>query len=264
MAGQKPAARRSPAAKQGPVRPGSPTARPATASKRQTAGKPKSTGASRPDTSRSASASGTGNGTAKGKTRTAGNDAAAVTPKAKAATIGVTSPPRGPVGGLLHAAWSPFRSMGGLALTTLILSLYGLGASIYLTIAHYDTHITLACSDKGLINCEEVTTSSQSMVFGIFPVAVLGLAFYVFMVAVNSPWGWRLDWPAVRWLRLGSVIAGMGFVLYLIYAEVDQIHAICLWCTSVHVATFLIFAVLVFHSALTWERQAGAASRRLT
>jgi uncharacterized membrane protein len=264
MAGQKPAARRSAAGKQGPVRAGSPTARQATASKRPTAAKPKSTGASRPDIARSATATGTANGTAKGKTRAAADASTAVTPKAKAASIAVTEPARGPGGRLLDAVWSPFRSMGGVALTTLILSLYGLGASVYLTIAHFDTHISLACSDKGLINCEEVTTSAQSMVFGIFPVAVLGLAFYVFMVAINSPWGWRLDLPAVRWLRLGSVIAGMGFVLYLIYAEVDQIHAICLWCTSVHVATFLIFAVLVFHSAMNWEKQAGAASRRLT
>ncbi len=156
---------------------------------------------------------------------------------------------------------APFHSLGAVPIATFILSLYGLGASIYLTIAHYDTSITLACSDKGLINCTEVTTSPESMVFGIFPVAVLGLAFYVFMVAVNSPWGWRLSRPAVRWLRLGSVIAGMGFVLYLIYAEVDLIHAICLWCTSVHVATFLIFALLVFYTAFSWEKPAMAGSR---
>ncbi len=151
--------------------------------------------------------------------------------------------------------------MGGAPLVTLILSLYGLGASIYLTIAHYDTAVTLVCSDKGLINCEEVTTSPESVVFGIFPVAVLGLAFYVFMVAVNSPWAWRLKSPAVRWARLGSVIVGMCFVLYLIYAEVDEIHAICLWCTSVHVATFLIFAVLVFYSAFSWEKPAAVSQR---
>jgi uncharacterized membrane protein len=58
----------------------------------------------------------------------------------------------------------------------------------------------------------------------------------------------------VRWARLGSVIVGMGFVLYLIYAELDQIHAICLWCTSVHVATFLIFTLLVFQAAFSWNR----------
>jgi uncharacterized membrane protein len=150
--------------------------------------------------------------------------------------------------------------MGFVALVTFVLSLYGFGASIYLTIAHYDTGISLACSDKGLVNCQAVTTSSQSMVFGIFPVAVLGLAFYVFMVAVNSPWGWRLQLPAVRWARLGSVVVGMGFVLYLIYAELIQINAICLWCTSVHVTTFLIFVLVVFHSAFTGGK--AAAQRR--
>ena len=41
----------------------------------------------------------------------------------------------------------------------------------------------------------------------------------------------------------------MGFVLYLIYAELIQIGAICLWCTSVHVATFLIFALIVFYTS---------------
>ena len=268
MAGQKPAGRRSATTrqagtKQAPVRSGSPTARPDGASKRQTAGKPTGTSAGRPDTARPASPTGTGSGSAKSKSRTPAGGTPAVTPKAKAAAIPVTGPARGPAGRLLSGVWSPFRSMGGLALATLILSLYGLGASIYLTIAHYDTHISLACADKGLINCEAVTTSPESIVFGIFPVAVLGLAFYVFMVAINSPWAWRLSWPAVRWLRLGSVIAGMGFVLYLIYAEVDQIHAICLWCTSVHVATFLIFALLIFYSAFNWEKSAAPASRRV-
>jgi uncharacterized membrane protein len=264
MAGQKPAGRRSASAKQGPVRPGSPTARPATASNRPAAGKSKAAGTGRPDTARSASATGTGND----KSRTAARGATAVRAgaktgngaRAKAPVSPAAEPARGTAHGL-GALWSPFRSMGALPLVTFILSLYGLGASIYLTIAHYDSHVSLICSDKGLINCEEVTTSSQSMVFGVLPVAVLGLAFYVFMVAINSPWGWRLSWPQVRWLRLGSVIVGMGFVLYLIYAELDQIHAICLWCTSVHVATFLIFALLIFHAAFSWETSAARGDR---
>jgi len=52
-----------------------------------------------------------------------------------------------------------------------------LGVSIYLTVAHYTTSVSLICSDKGLVNCEKVTTSAQSMIFGIFPVAVLGWRF---------------------------------------------------------------------------------------
>ena len=72
------------------------------------------------------------------------------------------------------------------------------------------------------------------MVFNIFPVAVLGLAFYVFAVVIFSPWAWRFTGGAIRlgapfritsrgvdMLRLGSVIVGMGFVMYLIYAELQ-------------------------------------------
>jgi uncharacterized membrane protein len=286
MAGQKPAGRRSGGAQQGPVRPGSPTARPAPASAGRGSGKPKGqSGAGQGNPGGTANK--TGNGVAGGRSRPSGSGGATATGSVKSGARSSSAVKPGPgaasaadqaAGRVLQAIWSPFRwigtlplarrivspfgSMGWLPLTTLILSLYGLGASIYLTVAHYDTSVTLACSDKGLINCLAVTTSSESVVFGIFPVAVLGLAFYVFMVAVNSPWGWRLNWPPVRWARLGSVIVGMAFVLYLVYAEVDEIHAICLWCTSVHVATFLIFALLVFHTTFTWDKSAGQTGTR--
>jgi len=134
-------------------------------------------------------------------------------------------------------------------LTTWVLALAGLGVSIYLTIAHYGSSAILVCSEKGLINCAAVTTSPESVVFGIFPVAVLGLAFYVLMVAITSPWAWRSSWPVIRWVRLGSVAVGMVFVLYLIYTELITLNAICLWCTSVHVITFLLFALIVFSAA---------------
>ena len=135
-----------------------------------------------------------------------------------------------------------------LQLTTWILSLGGLGVSIYLTIAHYSTAVIRACPATSTINCEKVTTSPQSIVLGI-PVAVLGLAFYVFMAAANSPWAWRMSWPPVRWARLGSVVIGILFVLYLVYTELFTIGAICLWCTSVHVITFILFALIIFSAA---------------
>jgi len=133
-------------------------------------------------------------------------------------------------------------------LTTWILSLGGLGVSVYLTIAHYNTAVTLACPATSTVNCEKVTTSPESIVFGI-PVAVLGLAFYVFLAVVNSPWAWRMTWPPLRWARVGSMVAGILFVLYLIYAEMFKIGAICLWCTSVHVITFILFVLIVFSAA---------------
>jgi uncharacterized membrane protein len=153
-----------------------------------------------------------------------------------------------------------------LQLTVWLLSLFALGMSTYLTITHYDSAVPLACSAKGLINCAKVTTSPQSMVFGIFPVAVLGLAFYAFMAVINSPFGWRHNalkvgpLPEVKWIRLGAIVVGMGFVLYLIYAELIEIGNICLLCTSVHLATFLIFALLIYE-ATSWGLSAAGTRR---
>jgi uncharacterized membrane protein len=128
---------------------------------------------------------------------------------------------------------------------TWALAIAGLGVSTYLTITHYDSSVPLACSDKGVINCALVTSSAESMVFGIFPVAVLGLAFFVVMTAAVSPWAWRLKFPQLTWIRVASVIVGIGFVLYLVYTELFTLDAICLWCTSVHVLTFLLFVLVV-------------------
>ena len=62
---------------------------------------------------------------------------------------------------------------------------------------------------------------------------------------------WRSRRREIALARLGSVIVGVGFVLYLVYVEVIQVGAICLWCTSVHVMTFLLF-VLVSLAAAVW------------
>jgi uncharacterized membrane protein len=162
------------------------------------------------------------------------------------------TPARGRGGALAadSAADIPFGAPTWLQWTSLVLSLAGLGMSIYMTIAHYTSTNILVCSSKGYIDCAKVTTSPESMVFNIFPVAVLGLAFYVFMTAINTPWAWRSGIAAIWWARLAGIITGIGFVLYLIYAEVIQIGNLCLDCTTVHVITFLLFVVLVFAATM--------------
>ena len=144
-----------------------------------------------------------------------------------------------------------------LQLTTFALALAGLGVSIYLTIAHFTESTLLGCSESGLVNCTKVTTSAQSYVFGI-PVAVLGLAFYLFLAAIMSPWAWRAARREVHLLRLASLVVGIGFVLYLIYAELIIIGSICLYCTSVHVITFVLFVLTVIAAAV-WGLKPGAA-----
>lgn len=128
-------------------------------------------------------------------------------------------------------------------------SLLGIGVAGYLTIVHYTTSVTLACSDTGLINCEKVTTSPQSMVYGV-PVALLGLIWFVVMLALSTPWAWRSPAPWLWIGRLAWVIGGIAMVLHLIYAELFQIDAICLWCSAVHVLTLVLFAIVTIATAL--------------
>ena len=127
-------------------------------------------------------------------------------------------------------------------ITTLLLSVYGLGASIYLTYTHFQPK-ALFCASNATINCEKVTQSPQSYVFGI-PVAMLGLAFFVPMILLCLPAAWRTGTRWVHWARLALSVTGIGMILYLISAELFAIKAICLWCTSVHVVTFALFVVI--------------------
>ena len=134
--------------------------------------------------------------------------------------------------------------------STLLVSAAGLGVSIYLTIAHYTTTVTLACPETSTVNCEKVTTSAESMVFGI-PVAVLGLVYFVAMLGLNSPPAWRSSAPLIRWTRLGAAVTGICFVGWLVYAELFDIDAICLWCTSVHVINLILFSLIAIGTAAT-------------
>ncbi len=133
------------------------------------------------------------------------------------------------------AAWLRWATFG--------LAILGLAASAYLTYTHFTDSALAGCTETGgAVNCGKVTTSPQSVVFGV-PVAVLGLAFYVFLVAIMSPFAWRSRRREIALVRMLSLVVGIGFVLYLLYAELFQIDAICLYCTSVHIITFLLFVL---------------------
>jgi len=147
---------------------------------------------------------------------------------------------------------SPAGPPAWLQWTTLALAVIGLGLSAYETYAHFNGSHLAGCptGGNGTFNCTAVITSSQSVVFGVFPVAVLGLAFYVVVTALMTPWAWRIQRREVGLLRLAAMVAGMGFVMYLIYAEVVQIQDICEYCTGVHIITFLLFCITVFSAAI--------------
>jgi uncharacterized membrane protein len=137
----------------------------------------------------------------------------------------------------LHPRWP------GLVGT--IASVAGLGVAGYLTYEHYTGSSSLICSDKGIVNCLAVTTSSYSNVAGV-PVAVLGLIFFAVMLVLQLPAMWSREEPAIRKVRVAWAVIGLGTVIYLLFAELFEIDAICLWCTAVHVLTFIVFVSTVF------------------
>ncbi|MFC7595375.1 vitamin K epoxide reductase family protein [Terrabacter sp. GCM10028922] len=137
-----------------------------------------------------------------------------------------------------------------LPAVSLALVVAGLLVSAYLTFEHFTANATLACSIGGVVDCAKVTTSAWSTFMGV-PVALLGLLFFIVLLGLCWPSTWR---RRERWLdpaRLGWVTIGLGMALYLVWAELYRIHAICLWCTAVHVLTFLLWIIVLFGQILS-------------
>lgn len=126
--------------------------------------------------------------------------------------------------------------------------LAGVVVAAYLTYAHYTSPSVLACSDKGLVDCAKVTTSSYSQIFGV-PVADAGLAYFAVMGGLCSPWAWSSAHRGLRLARVLGSLAGVGMVLWLIYVELFRLDAICLYCTIVHALTVLLFITVSLGTA---------------
>ena len=100
------------------------------------------------------------------------------------------------------------------------------------------------------MDCVKVTSSPWSTILGI-PVAPLGLVFFAVMLVLCRPSLLRRRSTALDVVRLGFCGVGLLMALYLLWAELFQIHAICLWCTGVHILTFLLFVTLLFGLVLS-------------
>ncbi len=125
----------------------------------------------------------------------------------------------------------------------LLVCILGLADAAYLTYAHYTSATNLACSTTGVFNCATVTTSQYSHIFG-FPVSVLGLLFFAFMLPFMLPAAWRSSNYLLRAIRLCASVVGVGVVLWLVYVEIVKLRALCEYCTGVHVLTLALFLVV--------------------
>lgn len=144
---------------------------------------------------------------------------------------------------MAHARFA--RHSGGTTGWQLTLGSLGLLVSAYLTATHYFAEqVPLACSTGGFVDCEQVTTSSESMI-GPAPVAVLGLVW--FAVFVGLVLGRRLR-RGLHHLQMAWAVLGLLSVFYLVYAELFLIGALCLWCTVVHVLVVVLFLMTLWEA----------------
>jgi uncharacterized membrane protein len=134
--------------------------------------------------------------------------------------------------------------------------LAGIGISIYLLIVHYEPNL-LICHTGSVVNCEKVLTSPSSVILGI-PVPIFGVLYFIAMAAVCIPSAaWRSEAPWLAWGRIAAVVVGMGMVIWLVGQEALVLHAICLWCTGVHILTFIMFLIVI----TGWEDTGYAQAR---
>jgi uncharacterized membrane protein len=124
----------------------------------------------------------------------------------------------------------------------------GLAVAGYLTLVHYaQGQVPLACASSGLVNCDLVTSSAQSTL-GPAPVALLGLVWFAGMLALVA-FEERLRQPGLLLAELVWTAGGLLVVLYLVFAELFLIGAICSWCTLVHLVVVTLFLLTVFRVA---------------
>ncbi len=108
----------------------------------------------------------------------------------------------------------------------LALCAVGLGVSAYLSADAFDPSVGLACPSTRFVDCVKVTASPYSHIVGV-PVAVLGVAWFAVMAALIY---FKADSYVLPFWSLGIVFVG-----YLIFTEVFLVHAICVYCTVVHI-----------------------------
>ena len=127
-------------------------------------------------------------------------------------------------------------------------SLAGLGIAAYLTSVHF-AGVPLACSATGVVDCTRVLTSAYSVVPGTaVPITVPGILWFLVSLGLalgearqpqrRSLWRWHLAWAL-----LGTVT-----VLYLVGVELVALHAICLWCSGVHLLVVAILLTTVYRA----------------
>lgn len=153
-----------------------------------------------------------------------------------------------------------------------VMSLIGLWASGTVLVIFYTLNQQLPLCPTGSyfgihLDCGQVLSSSYSKLFGV-PLELLALFYFavnlgmVYLIAFGSDRASNLTLQVL----FGWRFIGVAIVPYLVFVELFLLHAVCVYCTVMHVAILLDFATvsyfLFFGKGALWGME-GAADTSL-
>lgn len=132
------------------------------------------------------------------------------------------------------------------------LACIGLGVAGYLSFVEVN-QVAAACGPVG--DCNTVQQSPYARLFGVFPVALLGLAGYAAIAAAwlarhYGPVGLQGVAALTIWLL---ALMGTLFSIYFTFLEPFVIGATCLWCLASAVIMTLLLWVATVSAKSAWQ-----------
>ena len=129
-----------------------------------------------------------------------------------------------------------------------VMSLFGLAAALEVFATYYYLKQTPpGCTPGGFLDCDKVLGSSYSQVFGI-PLELFAAAYFVvnlllvYLIAFGSEGVFRRAISVLfAWRFLGLLL-----VPYLVIIELFVLHALCIYCTTMHVAIVADFIIITY------------------
>jgi len=127
-----------------------------------------------------------------------------------------------------------------------LLAVLGLLISAYMTVYKLTDNQSMCLGNGG---CSVVNTSVYSEVYGV-PVALVGVGGYAAILGILLLSG-RVDFlrTSAVMIIFGLALVGFIFTLYLIYAEVALIHALCPFCIASQAIMTALFAISIVRLA---------------
>lgn len=118
-----------------------------------------------------------------------------------------------------------------------LLSLFGIGLSVYLLYEQIFRPPFVPCNINSWINCNAVISGEVSKTFGI-PTPLIGLVGYIIILIAAFIKNVKL--------LLGMATFGLVYCLALAYIEIVQLHVLCPVCILCQLTMISIFALGVW------------------